>query len=85
MARIYQGGGAERRFQSSARGRQYNPTQAASNSKAIKEQGQQILDNLKTIDRERQRNDQMSDLQQDYADKSAQLNLKIKFTVLLNQ
>ena len=76
MSRIYQGGGAERRFQSSARSRGFNPTQATSNAKQIQQQGKRVLEDLETLNRERQRSDQMSNLETSMSDRAAQLDLR---------
>ena len=78
MSRIYQGGGAERRYQSNERGRNYNPISATSNAKAIKQEGEQILQNLETLNRERQRNNEMSNLETSYSQKAAQLDLQME-------
>ena len=78
MSRIYQGGGADRRYQSKAQGRSYNPINATDNSKAIRQEGEKILQNLETINRERQRNDEMSSLETSYSDKAAQLDLRLE-------
>jgi hypothetical protein len=78
MSRIYQGGSADRRYQSKAQSRSYNPISATDNSKAIREEGEQILQNLETINRERQRNDEMSNLETSYSAKAAQLDLRLE-------
>ena len=69
MSRIYQGGGAERRFQSNKQSRAYNPTQVKGNIKQIKQEGEAAIRDLQTQDRERQRANQMSDLQRNAADR----------------
>lgn len=76
MSRIYQGGGADRRYQSTARSRNYNPTQATSNAKKIQQEGQRIQDDLATANRERERANQMSNLEQSMSDRAAQLDLR---------
>ena len=76
MSRIYQGGYGDRRFRSSAERRQYRPTQATSNAKKIQQEGQRVLDDLATVDRERQRADQMSNLETSMSDRYAQLDLQ---------
>ena len=77
MSRIYQGGQSERRYQSRVRQQAYQPTQVASNVKKLQQQGQQILDDLKTKERERVRGDRLDNLERDTSFKADQLNLQV--------
>jgi len=76
MSRIYQGGGADRRFQSNKQGRRYNPSSVKGNIKSIQQAGQAAIEKLKTQDRERARANQLSDLERNNADRYAQLQLR---------
>ena len=78
MSRIYQGGGAERRFQSNKQSRAYRPTQVTGDINRIKQEGQAAIRDLQTQDRERQRANQMSDLERNAADRAAQSQLRIE-------
>ncbi len=73
MARIYQGGQSEKRYQGNARGASFSPTQVTNKNKAIKQQGDAAIRDLQTQDRESKRNEQMSAVSrraQDATDKS---------------
>ena len=59
MSRIYQGGGADRRYEGRARGASYQPSKVASNEKELRQQGQQVLQDLETQERERQRRESL--------------------------
>lgn len=76
MSRIYQGGGADRRFQSNKQSRRYSPTKVQGDVKRIQQEGQAAIQDLQTKDRERVRDNQMSDLESNTADRFAQLQLK---------
>lgn len=58
MSRIYQGGQAKKSYKGSARGANFNPTQVTNQTNAIRRQGKQELDNLKSQDRERRRSEE---------------------------
>ena len=85
MSRIYQGGGADRRYQSTAKSKKYKPTTATGNSKAIKEEGNRIIQDLETKNRERRRNNEMSNLETSYSNKSAQLDQEMERLAELGQ
>lgn len=76
MSRIYQGGGSDRRFQSNKQSRGFSPTQVQGNIRRIKQEGQAALQDMQTQDRERQRANQMSDLERNAADRFAQSQLR---------
>lgn len=76
MSRIYQGGGSDRRYKGRTRDASFQPYQVASNEKELRQQGQQVLDNLRTQERERQRADQAYNLQQASGARAAELNLR---------
>lgn len=76
MSRIYQGGGADRRFQSNKQSRRFSPTQVQGEIKRIKQEGQAALQDMQTQDRERQRENQMADLERSAADRFAQSQLR---------
>ncbi len=76
MSRIYQGGGAERRFQSNSQSRAFSPKQVQGNVKRIKQEGEAAIRDLQTLDRERLRANQMSDLERNAADRFAASQLR---------
>lgn len=76
MSRIYQGGGADRRFQSNKQSRGFNPTQVKGEIKRIQQEGQAAIRDLQTQDRERGRANQMADLERNAADRFAQAQLR---------
>ena len=77
MARIYQGGQSEKRYQGNARGASFSPTQVTNKNKAIKQQGDAAIRDLQTQDRESKRNEQMSAVSRRAQDQTDQTELRI--------
>lgn len=77
MARIYQGGQSEKRYQGNARGASFSPTQVTNKNKAIKQQGDAAIRDLQTQDRESKRNEQMSAVSRRAQDQTDQSELRI--------
>ena len=77
MARIYQGGQSEKRYQGNASGANFNPNQVTNNNKAIKEEGAAAIRDLQTQDRESQRDEQMSAVSRRAQDATDKTQLEI--------
>ena len=78
MSRIYQGGSAQRSFKSSQGSQGFRPNTVQSNAKEIQQRGQAAIQDLQTLERERQRQAKMSSMEQDVADRAAQLDLEVE-------
>ena len=78
MSRIYQGGSSQRSFKSNQGSQGFRPNTVQSNAKEIQQRGQAAIRDLQTLDRERQRQEKMSSLEQDVADRAARLDLEVE-------
>lgn len=77
MARIYQGGQAEKRYKGNARDASFKPNQVTNKNKAIKQEGDAAIRDLQTQDRERRRNEEMSRVSRRAQDQADQSDLRI--------
>ena len=76
MTRIYQGGGADRRFQSEKQSRAYNPNKVVGREKQIRQEGAAAQQDFETQDRERQRGDALEDMERQMKNAADTLDLK---------
>ena len=78
MSRIYQGGQSQNSYQARNRSVGYNPTQALSDQQAIIQEGERALRDLKTKERETQRQNQTADLERQSQDRADTSTLKME-------
>ena len=78
MSRIYQGGQSQNSYQARNRSVGYNPTQALSDQQSIIQEGERALRDLKTKERETQRQNQTADLERQSQDRADTSTLKME-------